>query len=1034
MFLRNLRSLGSSSRRSRSSRPLSCELLEERRVFSVDLLASASLQASIIGDLGPIDGVYLPPVVPKEQLVGPVPGPFSGLTHDDRYLTGDNYYAAPAKIAMQFTDHLRATSTSDPHSVTNPANWQLLQDGVDESHRIASIALQTPFPFGLTSVVVTFTSELGPGTYRLIASDSIQSAVDGRPLNGDSDLVAGGDAIIDFQVSSYRSRTEVNGFGNGQFTPAIASDANGNYVAVWADSMVVVAGNQILAQRFNAAGERIGGLITIAPAGNVYFYDSVHVSMTADGRFVVGWQTSTMVAFNGRIHAYPELQLYSAEGVPVGSRINAGVAYSMLNGLAMADDGSVAVTVMQNNYSSFIPTEQQDPQNGPTIFVTRFDPAGQMIGQPNRAGLGVAGVVDIASDGRFIVAWVDTNSPSRGVVAQTFNADGTPASPIVRLSYRPGTSESPQVALDPFGAAVITWVNEHGGKRTVLAQRIDLEGQLLGPEFEVSDPDDDVWSGPSLAMGVDGRFFIGWAIKPDEHSPLRVQAFDPAATARGPALVLGGSKALANAPELAVGKFGDLIATWREHSTLGVMVPAFQNLTWLYETRPLQHFDMLEWVLAFDLNGNPAGTNYQHAYVKGGEPAPIADPESARVLADRFANFLPNGGDNVGGENVDSEFNVRIEIENYLPGDKLWSDLLPTWPGAQVISDGVIYLTSIQSIDEILRTIRYTTTANRALGSEVRIKFTGWHPAGVNVEGDTAYTTISIHEPGVSDIVGIFVFYNNSKFDGDNPAANGADDAAIATDKFALLPGEQATFANVTSYAAGINGIMVDLTGVHGELDPDDFVFRIGNSFDADYWSYAPRPLSVTVRHNQGVLGSDRVEIIWADGAIRNLWLEVTVLANGNTGLAAADAFYFGNRVGNAGGGLLNLHTDSKDALAVINRVLKSPDGYPIAAANDPHDVNRDGRINSQDLLIIFNEIGARNTALTILGAVFTTPHRIVSPMAAVFKSTDSPAVVPLIAVSSAAADLFDWELNDELQQAVEQITPVLLMEDPDKF
>ena len=39
------------------------------------------------------------------------------------------------------------------------------------------------------------------------------------------------------------------------------------------------------------------------------------------------------------------------------------------------------------------------------------------------------------------------------------------------------------------------------------------------------------------------------------------------------------------------------------------------------------------------------------------------------------------------------------------------------------------------------------------------------------------------------------------------------DDAAIATDKTALLPGETASLANYTSYSRGINGIMVDLIG-----------------------------------------------------------------------------------------------------------------------------------------------------------------------------------------------------------------------------
>ena len=59
-------------------------------------------------------------------------------------------------------------------------------------------------------------------------------------------------------------------------------------------------------------------------------------------------------------------------------------------------------------------------------------------------------------------------------------------------------------------------------------------------------------------------------------------------------------------------------------------------------------------------------------------------------------------------------------------------------------------------------------------------------------------------------VIGRHVFYNNSAYDATD------DDDAIATDKVALLPGETATFANYTSYARGINGLMVDVTDLSG--------------------------------------------------------------------------------------------------------------------------------------------------------------------------------------------------------------------------
>ena len=73
----------------------------------------------------------------------------------------------------------------------------------------------------------------------------------------------------------------------------------------------------------------------------------------------------------------------------------------------------------------------------------------------------------------------------------------------------------------------------------------------------------------------------------------------------------------------------------------------------------------------------------------------------------------------------------------------------------------------------------------------------------------SVYSTVSSRE----------LFYNNSSFDGKDPAANASDDAAIAQNpdgsaKQALLPGQTASFANYTSYNKGINGVMIDVAGL----------------------------------------------------------------------------------------------------------------------------------------------------------------------------------------------------------------------------
>ena len=78
------------------------------------------------------------------------------------------------------------------------------------------------------------------------------------------------------------------------------------------------------------------------------------------------------------------------------------------------------------------------------------------------------------------------------------------------------------------------------------------------------------------------------------------------------------------------------------------------------------------------------------------------------------------------------------------------------------------------------------------------------------------------------------------------------DDAAIAVDKSALLPGQTATFENYTSYSKGINGIMVDVKNLVGTPTLDDFEFRMGDDRTQTDWAPAPDPDMITVRSGEG--------------------------------------------------------------------------------------------------------------------------------------------------------------------------------------
>ncbi len=244
-------------------------------------------------------------------------------------------------------------------------------------------------------------------------------------------------------------------------------------------------------------------------------------------------------------------------------------------------------------------------------------------------------------------------------------------------------------------------------------------------------------------------------------------------------------------------------------------------------------------------------------------------------------------------------------------------------------------------------------------------------------EGDGTYDVTLVGDETVSGldfgtvyaaVTGRHVFYNNSAFDGVN------DDLSIAPDKRALLPGETARFANYTSYSRGINGVMVDIANLPPAAEPMNyenyFDLKVGN--DGTAWADAPSPADVAVRPGDGLGGSDRVTITWADNVIQNQWLQVTVLANSEyTGLAEPDVFYFGNAIGESGNSALDAKVNAIDMLMARN----NPHNYQNPATIDsPFDFNRDARVNALDMLIVRNHQTHFLNTVALISVPETTP------------------------------------------------------------
>ncbi len=226
---------------------------------------------------------------------------------------------------------------------------------------------------------------------------------------------------------------------------------------------------------------------------------------------------------------------------------------------------------------------------------------------------------------------------------------------------------------------------------------------------------------------------------------------------------------------------------------------------------------------------------------------------------------------------------------------------------------------------------------------------------------------------GSGQVLGNRLFYNNSKYDGNNGNIAATDDNAIASDKTGYTGTGTATFANVSSFNKGITGIMVDLQsglGTHTAITAGDISFKVSPTTfvtttynQLSTWSAGPTPAAVSVRIGAGQGGSDRLEITFGTGVVKNEWLEVNVHSGGNTGLSANDVFYFGSIIGDSGAAdtVLLAKTDANDYNVPFNNII----GLTTPVWNLA-DYTKDGKVDGSD-------------ASTAIGNIFSL-HYLANP------------------------------------------------------
>lgn len=478
---------------------------------------------------------------------------------------------SPAAITVTFSE---ALSVPSPPS-SSLGDWRLSQNGFDVSSLIASVNYGVDPATQTFEAVLNFTSALLPGEYVLTALSTLTS-VGGEALDGDFDGVAGGNYVRPFDV--YVPSPAGNEFlvntttFDTQISPAVAADAEGNYVIVW---QTAHDGNQsgIFGQRYLADGTKSGGEFHVNTTTDG-FQRLPSIAMNASGDFVVAWQSDSQEGGHGSgIFA----QRYDAAGNPLGSEIHVNtetlgdqlyphVALDVAgdfvvtwttddlngsskifaqrfsaDGLAQGDEFSVNTTegtaanfsqVAMNAAGDFVITWVLNVQgdNSPDIFAQRYDASGVAQGDEFRVNtftLGLQGTPTIAMDasGDFVIAWTcheqENNAAldehdNEGIFAQRFDANGTPVGSEFHVNtFTNHDQNDPSAAMDSHGDFVITWASQFqagngGGGFGLYGQRYDRAGNPQGGEFHIKPENGGEQQLPSVAMNAQGDFVAAW--------------------------------------------------------------------------------------------------------------------------------------------------------------------------------------------------------------------------------------------------------------------------------------------------------------------------------------------------------------------------------------------------------------------------------------------------------------------------------------------------------------------------------------------
>ena len=239
-----------------------------------------------------------------------------------------------------------------------------------------------------------------------------------------------------------------------QLNPAVASEADGDFVVTWFSLTQDGASGGIFARRFSSGGAALASEFQV----NTYTTDyqrNPSVSEAANGNFVVAWQSQLQDGAGWGVFA----RSFSSAGAPLTGELQ-------VNTYTVNDQQNPSVAVSASGQFVVVWQSLLQDANGQGVFARRFSSSGAALANEFQISAYTIGSernpsVAVDADGEFIVAWDD--GIATNVFARRFSSDGVPLTGNFLVNtYTPSYQIFPSVAASASGDFVVAWEDQSG--------------------------------------------------------------------------------------------------------------------------------------------------------------------------------------------------------------------------------------------------------------------------------------------------------------------------------------------------------------------------------------------------------------------------------------------------------------------------------------------------------------------------------------------------------------------------------------------